>query len=316
MAPKKTRKRSHNSSIQPLYPKNAYDFYNTFHPITEKFKTTHPDLYTCIAKYKGMQYIPINVFLNTLEFLTNKYKLEQKLDNKPTVADQTSDKEMIEKSRFKAAYKKIKGDDMISSAIKHLLINITYIENIRKMFSLYKAPKNYKLPMLYRGIFLDEFQKDPFKDKKVGDSITINQIMSTSLTPAVALSFQTCSEKGPCCLFRINLDNNVKFIPIFYIYGESYTSSEHEVIIEPFTECKLLARTTKRIPYDIGVQCPYNKFNKDGKITVTVYDVQISKPKKESIKLYEEILEKIEKNPEDAIANVEIKLKIEPPVVT
>jgi hypothetical protein len=310
MAPKKTRKRQPKKNIKALDPKNAYDFYTLFHPIVEKFKTSHPDNYFSLAKYKGFDYIANNQFLNKMEFTITKSKIEI-YKSFPLQTDEKWEKtpeKLVENSRFKKLYKSLKDDDLTTLATKNFLVTLAHIENIRKLFDLFKAPKSFKLPTLYRGITLDKFQDDPFESKKVGETVTINQFMSSSLSSATALKFQSCSSKGPCCLMRLTVDSDVKFLPVFYVYSENYSSSEHEVLIEPFAEYKLIAKKTERIPFDVGLKCPYNDFNKEGKITVTVYDVQVSKPKKESIKKYEELLDKIEKDAKTAVRNVEIKL--------
>ena len=301
MAPKKTRKRLPNNQIRALNPKNAYDFYSTFHPLTEKFQTIHPDLYKSITKYKGSHYKAMNLFLNTLEFKNDALESD--------LLWEKTDKEIIHTSRFKNAYSSLKGKDLVTKTTKNFLITLANIENIRKVIKLYEVPKSYEVPILYRGFF----DHDPFEFGKIGDTTTLSQILSTSLSPSTALSFQFCSIKGPCCLFRIQLDSDVNFIPVFMTRGESYNSSEHEIIIEPFTECKLLGKKTARIPYDVATKCSYTNFNKDGTITVTLYNVKISKPKKENLKLYEKLLQNIEKDVKSAIQTTEVKLFISPP---
>lgn len=301
MAPKKTRKRRSSNAIRAFDPKNAYDFYTTFYPITEKFKANHPDLYKSVTHYKGIYYKTINLFLNTLEF-----KLDT-LDS--SLYWDKMDEDIIKTSRFNSVYKSLKGDDMVTKTTRNFLITLANIENIRKVINLYKVPKLYEVPILYRGFF----DHDPFESGKLGETVTLSQILSTSLSPSTALSFQFCSTKGPCCLLRMRLDSNVKFIPAFMTHQETYENSEHEIIVEPFTECKLVAKKTARIPYEVASKCSYTNFNKDGKITVTVYDVQISKPKKEHLKKYERLLKTIEKDVKSVIQNTEVKLSISPP---
>jgi hypothetical protein len=309
MAPKKTRKIRVKNNIKPFQPKNAYDFYKIFFPITESFKTSHPDIYTSMTNYKGLDYHAMNTFLNKLKYKISKSNLSRyESDKKSDLAWIKSNSDVIQKSRFKNLYNKLKGDDLETLAMKRFLLIVGQIENIRQMFTLYKVPKSYKLPTLYRGIYVDKDREDPFATSAIGDTVTINQIVSCSLSPSVALSFQTCSENGPCCFMRLKVDSDVKFIPSFWSFAESYVYAEHEVILEPFAEYTLLAKKSVRIPLEVGVKCPYNKFNKDGKITVTVYDVQVSKPKKETVKEYEKILDTIEKDIKSAVGEINIEL--------
>jgi hypothetical protein len=216
------------------------------------------------------------------------------------------EKEFIEKSRFGAAYNSIKETDVVSKAKKGVFKIAVHVDNIQKLFKLYKAPKGFKLPTLYRGIVTTQQFRDPFAMVAPGESVVFNQISSCSLQPATAVKFQRCSGDGPCCLLRLTVDPDVKFIPIFWESGESYVGSEHEVILEPMCEFKLVKKGTARISQNIGVYCDYNKFNNTGHITLNLYDIQVSKPKKESVTEFNTFMESLEKGA--PVRNYEIKL--------
>lgn len=299
---KKTRK-----NIKSLKAENAYDFYALFRPRIDALKASHPDLYASINAYKNTGYTAMNTFLNTRAFEINKNMLEFK-----TMFEtfKESDAATIAASQFKDTYKGIAGDDLYAQAKRQLLVTLGHIDNLRTLFKLYSRPRGYKLPTLYRGITLQPGAPNPYETMNVGDVSTVNQIASCSLNPATAISFQSCSDQGPCCLLRLKIDPDVKYIPIFWESAESYVGSEHEVILEPFAEFKLLKKSTARVPMNVGIHCTYNKFNKTGHLTMNVYDIQVSKPKKESIKDYDAFVETVKVDLDASVKDVTIALKL------
>lgn len=307
---KRTRKNkvvSQNENLNTFDPKNAYAFYTHLRPTTEKLREKYPDMFPSLQFYKGVGYTKMNTFLIERSHTT----LPSLLEDMPHYAKeiQNEQKMLIEKTRFKSAYMALKESDLLSKAKQSLLVTIAHIDNIQRLFKLYKAPSGFVLPTLYRGLVTSPQFNDPFETMEVGESVAMKGISSCSLQPATAVKFQRCSSEGPCCLLRLKVDEDVKFIPLFWESGESesYVGSEHEIILEPMAEFKLLKKSTVRISQSVGIYCSYNKFNKTGHITLKLYDIQVSKPKKEVVAEFNEFLDSFEKDMRTP--DIELKLR-------
>jgi len=138
----------------------------------------------------------------------------------------------------------------------------------------------------------------------------MNGFQSCSLSIETAISFQTCSSNGPCCLFILNVHPAVKFLPLFWSSSESYNSSEHEVVLEPFTTFQLDEKRTERLPIEVARKCGYNRFNADGTITIDVYYITVKPPAAEADKEFVAIVDKLKNNVEDAMLGIKIEVDL------
>jgi hypothetical protein len=138
----------------------------------------------------------------------------------------------------------------------------------------------------------------------------MNGFQSCSLSIETAIGFQTCSSNGPCCLFVLNVLSAVKFLPLFWSGGESYNSSEHEVVLEPFTQFQLDEKRTERLPIEVARKCGYNRFNADGTITIDVYYITVKAPAANADAEFDAIVDKMKNNVEDVIQGMTIDVDV------
>jgi hypothetical protein len=297
----KTRRSEHAA----LRPENALRFFKTLHPVLTKFMKKHPELQKSINYYKGAGYSKMNQVLNFKKYTMETFGVKTYLE-----------KHDLQKSPFKesydAAYQLYEENpkDLFSALKANIIYNVYEIMNLRRAFKLFKAPSTYSLPTLFRGLSIADPTKQPFHGISVGQTITMNSFQSCSLSIETAISFQTCSSNGPCCLFVLNVQPAVKFLPLFWSSSESYNSSEHEVVLEPFTQFQLNEKRTERLPIEVARKCGYNRFNADGTLTIDVYYITVKPPASDADNEFNAIIDKMKNNVEDAMQGMTIDVDL------
>jgi hypothetical protein len=293
----KTRRSSHSA----LRPENALRFFKTLSPVLTKFLQKHNELRTTIEFYKGFGYRVMNQFLNfqTFEkqlFGTTLYLSKYTMNDGPW------------KTLYDAAYTQFESNpsDYLTAIKAELIYTLYEIQNLRRAFKLFNPPKQYTLPTLYRGLSISEPANQPFHGISSGESITMKGFQSCSLSIETAISFQTCSSNGPCCLFVMTVDPAVKFLPLFWSNTESYENSEHEVVLEPFTQFQLDEKRTEYMPIEVARKCGYNRFNADGTITIDVYYITVKPPSQNACADFDDLTEKMKTTMDSQINGLKI----------
>ncbi len=301
-AQRNTTRRAHHA----LRPQNALQFFKTLNPILKRFIDKHPELKRTLDFYKGAGYRKMNQLLNfnkydMLTFGVKTFFMKQTITNSPL------------KEIYDAAFDAYEANpsDLLSSAKADVIYNVYEIANLRHAFKLFKPPANYVLPTLFRGLNISEPTKQPFHGITVGQTITMSGFQSCSLSIETAISFQTCSSNGPCCLFVLNVQPAVKFLPLFWSSSESYNSSEHEVLLEPFTEFQLDEKRTEHMPIEVARKCNYTRFNADGSITIDVYYITVKPPKAHAGAAFDSFVDKIKTNFDESVRGIKLELDFE-----
>ena len=299
---KRTRNATRRVAHNALRPENALRFFKTLSPVLTKFLKKHPELQYAVDYYKGMGYSAMNRLLNF-----KKYEMESFGTQIYVSKHQVSDKSPL-KPLYETAYEQFEADPTnIVKAMKASVLNtIIQITALQQAFKLFKPPANYVLPILYRGISVADPAKQPFHGAVVGQSVTMSGFQSCSLSIETAIGFQSCSSNGPCCLFVMQVDPAVKFLPLFWGTTESYSSSEHEVVLEPYTQFVLDAVQTERLPINVARKCNYNKFNADGTISIDVYYITVKPPGADASAAFDALVNAAKNNLDDAIVGMKL----------
>ncbi len=302
----RVRRNTTQRTHQALRPQNALQFYKTLNPILKRFLDKHSEFERTLDFYKGTGYRKMNQLLNF-----NKYEM-QTYGTQLFVIKQTITNSPLQEL-YDAALKGYEANpsDLLSAAKADVIYNVYEITNLRRAFKLFKAPANYVLPTLFRGLNISEPAKQPFYGMTAGQTITMSGFQSCSLSIETAISFQTCSSNGPCCLFVLQVTPGVKFLPLFWSSSESYNSSEHEVLLEPFTEFQLDEKRTEHMPIEVARKCNYTRFNADGSITIDVYYITVKPPKANASTSFDGFVDKIKTNFDESVRSIKLELDFE-----
>ncbi len=302
---KRARNSTRRSAHTALRPENALRFFKTLSPILTKFLKKHTDLQYAIDFYKGTGYRTMNQMLNF-----KKYEIESFGDKIYLSKHNVSERSPL-KAAYNAAFEQFEADaSNIMKAMKAAALGtIIQIQTLQRAFQLFKPPANYVLPTLYRGISVADPVKQPFYGVVAGQSVTMPGFQSCSLSIETAIGFQSCTSNGPCCLFVMQVDPAVKFLPLFWGTSESYVSSEHEVVLEPYTQFVLDSVQTERLPINVARKCNYNKFNADGTISIDVYYITVKPPAAGAMGALNTLVNAAQNNLDDAIMKMQLTVE-------
>jgi hypothetical protein len=154
---------------------------------------------------------------------------------------------------------------------RKLLYTANAIHNLFLLFELYKPHRVHPLPVLYRGTDVPVSQ---------GKKVSIPMFQSCSKSYDIAISFQGCSvTRGPCCLYVLHVDPKVQYIPFYWsddAIFESYASSEHEIVLEPFVEYKLRKMYKQEFSLSELKHCYYD--DTPSTVVLDVYEVDVFPP--------------------------------------
>lgn len=299
---KRTRNTTRRVAHNALRPENALRFFKTLSPVLTKFMKKRPELQYAVDYYKGAGYSVMNQLLNF-----KKYEMQTFGNQIYLSKHQVSDKSPL-KSVYETAYEQFEADptNIVKAMKAAVLSTIIQIQTLQRAFQLFKAPAKYVLPTLYRGISVADPVKQPFHGVVAGQSVTMPGFQSCSLSIETAIGFQSCSSNGPCCLFVMQVDPAVKFLPLFWGTSESYASSEHEVVLEPYTQFVLDAVQTERLPINVARKCNYNKFNADGTISIDVYYITVKPPATDASAAFNALEDAAKNNLDDSIMGMKL----------
>jgi hypothetical protein len=265
---KNIQKKSQTRKFKNIKKKNIYHNFQRDVPILESIFQKYPHLLSSYSSYKQNGYQDINYFLRNEEIsLQEKEKLPKQI---PT------DKEQI-----KTLYSSYYGNP--NKIYAKLLYTLTQIKNLFTIFDKYKPYGIHPVPLLYRGITQspDQYMPDStlFKKEK---PLSIPYFQSCSKSYQIALSFQGCSVMGPCCLYILHVRPDVQCVPFYWqqnaSLSESFTSSEYEILVEPFVEYKLRKTYKQEFSASDITNCPYDRIPPT--FLIDVYELDVLPPPK------------------------------------
>jgi len=248
---KKNRRIFHNRTA-----KNAYHNFQRDVPILESIFKKHPHLFVSFHEYKKDGFDDMNKLLRTNQLLVGTD------DKSPTEIP-------THRALVRKVYAALSGE---APVYQKLLYLANAIQNLFSLFELYKPHQRHPLPVLYRGTNVPILQ---------GKTVSIPMFQSCSKLYDVAILFQGCSLQGPCCLYVLHVDPKVQYIPLYYslngtTISETYTMSEHEILLEPFVEYKLRKTYKKDFSLSKLKHCPYD--SAPSTVTLDVYEVDVFPP--------------------------------------
>jgi len=235
--------------------KNAYHNFQRDVPLLESIFKKHPHLFSAFRYYKGNGYEDINNLLRNHEIVVQ--------------TDQKSPKEIpTHRALVRKVYAALSDE---APVYRKLLYTANAIQNLFSLFELYKPHQLHPLPVLYRGTDIPVPQ---------GKTVSIPMFQSCSKAYDIAISFQGCSvARGPCCLYVLHVDPKVQYIPLYWsddAISETYTMSEHEILLEPFVEYKLRKTYKQEFSLSDLKHCPYDRTS--SAVVLDVYEVDVRPP--------------------------------------
>jgi len=247
-------------------PANAYHNFVRDVPILNEIFQKYPHLLASYENYKGNTYYAINKFLRNNTVTTGEYYSEDLVTNKP---------------KLQALYTTYL--DHSDKVYAKVLSIVNDIQNLLTLMDKFKPYTNHSLPILYRGV-----QRVPGSTREPdallkGEPTTVEYFQSCSKSYHTALSFQGHGEY-PCCIYVLHLSPDVKYLPMFWTdreegkgkMRESYTHSEHEILIEPYVQYTLRKQYVKEFSVSELTNVRYDGVPPT--ISVQVYEVDVLPP--------------------------------------
>jgi hypothetical protein len=248
-------------------PANAYHNFVRDVPILNEIFQKYPHLLASYENYKGNTYYAINKFLRNNTVTTGEYYSEDLVTNKP---------------KLQALYTTYL--DHSDKVYAKVLTIVNHIQNLFTLLDKFTPYRIHPLPVLYRGIQRvpgSTWEPDALLN---GEPISLNYFQSCSKSYQIALSEQRYGEYGPCCIYVLHLSPDVKYLPMFWTdreegkgkMRESYTHSEHEILIEPYVQYTLRKQYVKEFSVSELTNVRYDGVPPT--ISVQVYEVDVLPP--------------------------------------